>query len=143
MDAVTPIEGTKVDSVKPDASVPAGNSPAPQSEATNVANNAVAVELTTVSSLQNTREAEGSSRRVESPISSAEEAEKLAEKIASQLSGTSVKFDVTAMATDGEMNFQVVDEATGKVLREFPPEGLPDALKEANEEGGVLVDGEA
>ena len=73
---------------------------------------------------------------------SEEQAKKIAEEIESAIKprGTGVRFNVSVGEQKfGSLNFQVVNNETGEVVREFPSEELMEVTRKLSN-GGFLVD---
>lgn len=103
---------------------------------------AVAVSLTAEHLRKDKVSKSASEKTVAAEVSEAES--KLAEylqTVASNNGKTSVKFDVQAQR-EGEhlLSFRVVNEDTGEVIREFPPEELVKAHLGLDKKSGMLLD---
>ncbi len=66
--------------------------------------------------------------RVEQPPSAS-----IDEVVAQTKSETTIQFDIQAQKENGTLlSFKIVDQETGRVIRQFPPNELPDLLTKAH-----------
>lgn len=84
---------------------------------------------------------ESNEREGEKQKSTREELEQGSKQLERALNQSEIRFNVlTAENKTGEFHFQVVERDTGRILRQFPPDELPDLLSKAKQGGGLVID---